>query len=56
VPRSKHRIAKLNIRPGAGADRKELAEVVRPIYVQLRIIPATAAGIQAAATLNTPPE
>jgi MFS family permease len=36
--------------------RKELAEVVRPIYIGLGILPEIATGIEAAATLQTPPE
>ncbi len=34
----------------------ELRRVVRPIYIELGIIPEVAGGIQAATTLQTPPE
>jgi hypothetical protein len=35
---------------------KEIRRVVRPIYVQLGILPEVAEGIQAASALQTPPE
>lgn len=35
---------------------KEIARVVRPIYIGLGILPEIATGIQAAETLQTPPE
>ena len=38
------------------AKLKELAKIVRPIYVELGILPEIAIGIEAAALLQTPPE
>jgi MFS family permease len=35
---------------------KEIRTVVRPIYVQLGILPEVATGIQAASALQTPPQ
>jgi hypothetical protein len=35
---------------------KELRTVVRPIYIQLGILPEVATGIQAASALQTPPQ
>lgn len=35
---------------------KEIAKVVRPIYVELGILPEIATGIEAGAMLQTPPE
>jgi ABC-type spermidine/putrescine transport system permease subunit II len=34
----------------------EIRRVVRPIYMELGILPEVASGIQAASTLQTPPE
>jgi hypothetical protein len=35
---------------------KHVRRIVRPIYIQLGIIPEVAEGLQAAASLQTPPE
>jgi hypothetical protein len=35
---------------------KHVRRIVRPIYVQLGIIPEVAEGLQAAASFQTPPE
>jgi hypothetical protein len=35
---------------------KELRRLVRPIYVELGIVPEVAEGIRAASSLRTPPE
>jgi hypothetical protein len=35
---------------------KEIRRLVKPIYVELGILPEVATGIEAAAVLQTPPE
>ena len=39
-----------------GLHLKEIRRVVRPIYIELGIIPEMAAGIQSASALQTPPQ
>ena len=39
-----------------GSQLEKIRKIIRPIYIQLGILPEVATGIQAATALQTPPE